>query len=78
VGNQNLPTLSTENRFNQIHLESVANAALLQTYHSTQIPRVRPLTLGDRMNLLSLTEPNPTDSMVKVKVSEQRDAEKCG
>jgi hypothetical protein len=29
------------------------------------------------MNLLSLTEPNPTDSIVKVKVSQYRDTEKC-
>jgi hypothetical protein len=50
---------------------------MLQTLsHSTLIPRTRPLTLGDKTNFLSVNEPNHTDSMVKVKVSQYRDA-KC-
>jgi hypothetical protein len=51
---------------------NIANVA-----YSTLIPRIRPLTLGDRINFLSLTEPNPTDSMVKVEVFQHTDAEKC-
>ena len=30
------------------------------------------------MNCLHLTEPNPTDNLGKVKVSQQTDADKCG
>jgi len=42
-----------------------------------QIPRTCPLNLGERMNFLHLTEPNPTHSLGKFKVSHQTDAEKC-
>jgi hypothetical protein len=37
-----------------------------------------PLTSQDRTNCLHLTEPNPTDNLGKVKVSQQRVADKCG
>jgi len=40
-----------------------------------QIPRTCPLTLGDRMNFLHLTELNPTHNPGKMKVSHQTDAE---
>jgi hypothetical protein len=35
------------------------------------------LILGDRMNLLPLTEVDPTESLGWVKVSQQVDAERC-
>jgi hypothetical protein len=38
---------------------------------------MRPLTLGDRLNFLSLTEPNPTEDLVQVKVSQQLGSENC-
>jgi hypothetical protein len=44
-------------------LRAGQKAAPSQTCHITQIPRTRPLTLGDRMNFLPLTEPNPTDNL---------------
>jgi len=34
------------------------------------------LTLGERMNFVPLTEPNPTESLGWVKISQQTDAEK--
>ena len=46
--------------------------------YDMQIPSTRPLTLGDRMNFLPLTEPNLTDSLGLMKASQQIDAEKCG
>jgi hypothetical protein len=52
-------------------------AAQLHTSYSTQVPSTRPSTLLDRTNFLRLTEPNPTNSMGHVKVSQQTDAEKC-
>ena len=42
-----------------------------------QISRTCPLTLGDWVNFLPLTKPNPTDILGKVKVSQQTDASKC-
>jgi len=42
-----------------------------------QISRTHPLTLGDWVNFLPLTEPNSTDIPGKVKVSQQTDAPKC-
>jgi len=38
---------------------------------------MRPLTLGDRIYFLSLTEPNPTDDLGQVKVSQQLGSENC-
>jgi len=35
------------------------------------------LTLGNRMNILPPTEPNSTNNLGEVKVSQQIDAEKC-
>jgi len=45
--------------------------------YSTQIPRTRPLTLGDRVNFLPLTEANPTHNLGQVKSSQQIDVDKC-
>ena len=45
--------------------------------YSKQIRRLRPLTLGDRTNYLSLTESNPTDDLGQVKVSQQLGSENC-
>jgi hypothetical protein len=53
------------------------NGTIAYVSCSTLIPRTRPLTLGDRMNFLPKTDPNPTDSLGQVKVSTQRDAERC-
>jgi len=38
-------------------------AVVLQMCHSMQIPRTCTLTLGRWVNLLPLTEPNPTNSL---------------
>ena len=48
-------------------------AVLLQMHQSMQIPRTCTLTLQDRMNLLPLTEPNPTNNMI----SECFPADRC-
>lgn len=46
------------------YLESVAKGITIANVpYSVQIPRTCPLTLGDRMNFVSLIEPNPTDSL---------------
>ena len=42
-----------------------------------QITGTRPLTIGDRMGFLALTEPNPTDALGEVKFTQQIAAEKC-
>ena len=42
-----------------------------------QIPSIHPFTLGDRMHFLPLTEPNPTNSLTEVKVSQQIDTKQC-
>ena len=70
--------MSTEYRFNQQHLKSGAKSSTITNVPiRTQISRTRPLTLGDRMNLLPLTELNSTDNLGQVKVSQQTEAEKC-
>ena len=62
----------------KIILKSGAKSSIITNVsYSTQIPRTMPQTLGDRMNFLPLTEPNPTDSLGQAKVSQQTDAEKC-
>jgi len=38
-----------------------------------QISSTRPLILGHGLNLFPLNEPNPTDSLGQVKVSQQTD-----
>jgi hypothetical protein len=35
-----------------------------------QIPRIRPLTLRDRITFLPLAEPNPNENVGQVKVSQ--------
>jgi hypothetical protein len=45
--------------------------------HSTEIPRTRPLALGDWMNFFLMTEANSTENLWQV-VSQQIDVEKCG
>ena len=75
---QNLPQMCTEYRFNQQILKSGAtSSAVTNRSYGTQIARMCPLILGDRMNLLLLTEPAPTNSLGWVKVSQQIDAERC-
>ena len=60
------------------YLESVAkNSTIANVPYSMQIPRTCPLNLGDRMNFVSLIEPNPTDSLGLEKVSQQTGVEKC-
>jgi len=69
-GHQKLPKVHREYRFTQRHLKSGAKSSTITNVsYRTQIPRTRPLTSGERMNLLPLTEPNPTDSLGQVKVS---------
>jgi hypothetical protein len=53
------------------------NSTITNVTCSTHIPRTHPLTLAEKINFLPLIEPNHSDSMVKVKVSQHRDAEKC-
>jgi len=53
-------------------------AVLLQSSYRLQISRTHPLTLGDWVNFLPLTEPNLTDILGKVKDSQQTDSAKCG
>jgi len=63
-GHQKLPKISRELWFKQEHLNSGAESSTLANVsYSTQIPRTRPLTLGDRVNFFPLTEPNPTNCL---------------
>jgi hypothetical protein len=50
--------------FNQKHIKRGAKCSTITNVsYSTQIPRTRPLTLGDRVNFLPLTEGNPTHNL---------------
>jgi hypothetical protein len=70
--------MSRECRFSQIILKSEATSSTVTNVsYGVQISRTCPLILGDGMNLFPLTEPNPTDSLGWVKVSQQIDAEGC-
>ena len=70
--------MSAEYRFNQNILKSEAKSSTVTNVsYDTQIPRMFPLILGDRMNLLPPTEPDQTDSLEWVKVSQQIGAERC-
>jgi hypothetical protein len=45
-------------------LKSGAKSSIITNMsYDMQIPRTHPLTLGDRLNFLPLTEPNPTDNL---------------
>ena len=78
IGHQKLPGIHSEYRFNHNYLKSVAKSnTVTNVSYSTQIPRTCPLTSGDRMNFLLLTEHNYTDSLGYVKVSQQTDDKKC-
>jgi len=57
-GQQKLPKNLENIGLTNKHLKSGAKG---RTIRSMQIPRTHPLTLGDRMNFLPLTEPNPTN-----------------
>ena len=64
--------MSREYWFNQNILKSGAKSSTVtKVSYGTQIPRMFPFILGDRMNLLLPNEPDPTDSLVWVKVSQQ-------
>ena len=66
------PKISRDYRFNQKHLKSGANSSTITNIScGTRVPKTRPLTLEDRMNILPLTEHNPTDSLGWVKVLQQ-------
>jgi len=70
--------ISREYRFNQKHLKSGAISSIIPNVaYSMQIPGTCPLTIGDRMDFLALTEPNPTDTVGEVKFIQQIVAEKC-
>ena len=72
IGHQKLPGIHSEYRFNHNYLKSVAKSSTVTNVsYSTQIPRTCPLTSGDRMNFLPLTDHNYTDSLGYVKVSQQ-------
>ena len=61
---QKLPKMSTEYWFNQNIIKSEAkNSTGTNVSFGTQIGRMFCLILADRMNLLLLTEPDPTDSL---------------
>ena len=78
VVTKKLPKISREYRYNKKQLRSgTKNGTTAHVSCSTLISRTRPLTLGDRVNFLPQTDPNPTDSLGQVKVSTQRDAERC-
>ena len=82
--------LSAEGVFTRNLLKYIENIVLAQNIlksgaqsstatnvsYSTQIPRTCLLTLGDRMNFLPLTEPNATDNLGQMKVSQPVDVEK--
>jgi hypothetical protein len=42
-----------------------------------QIPRIKPLTVGNMVNFLPLTEHMPIDNLEWVNVSQDVDDEKC-
>jgi hypothetical protein len=68
--------MSGEYRFNQKHFESgTKTITITDVSHRKQIPSTRPFILGNGLNLFPLNEPNPTDSLGQVKVSQQIDAE---
>jgi hypothetical protein len=61
---QALPKISREYGFNQKHLESGERSSTITNMsYSTKILRICHLTLGDGMNFLPLTEPNPTNNL---------------
>ena len=69
-GLQKLHKIYREYWFTQKHLKSGAKSSTITNVSfRTQISRTRPLTWGDGMNLLPVTEPKPTDSLKQVKVS---------
>jgi hypothetical protein len=43
----------------------------------TKVPYNMPLTLGEKVNFLPLTEPSPINNLGYVKVSQHTDDEKC-
>jgi len=56
--------ISREYRFNQKHLKSGAKSSIIPNVaYSMQISGTCPLTVGDRMDFLALTEPNPSDTL---------------
>jgi len=70
--------MSRDYQFNQKILKSgLTSSTVTKVSYGTQIPEMCPLILGDRMNLHLPTEPDPTDSLGWVKVSQQLDAERC-
>jgi len=72
---KNLESIGT---YNQKQLRSGAkNSTTAHVSCTTLISRTRLLTLGVRMTFLPQTDPNPTNSLGQVKVSTQRDAERC-
>jgi hypothetical protein len=76
-GHQKLPKMSREYTFNQIILKSGATSSTVTSVsYGMQISRTCLLILGDGMNLLLQTEPNPTDSLGWVKVYIDR-CERC-
>jgi len=63
-GWQNLPLISREQNFNEKYLMSgTKSITFTDMSYSMQIPRTHPLTLGDGMNFLPLTEPDRTDNL---------------
>jgi hypothetical protein len=75
---QKLPKMSNEYWFNQNILKSEAKSSTVTNMsYGTQISRMLPMILGDRMNLLPPTEPDTTGSLQWVKVSQQIHAERC-
>jgi hypothetical protein len=75
-GHQKLPKISTEYRSNQKQSEYSKKQYYYNMSYRMEIPRTHPLILGDRMNPF-LTEPNTTNSLRQVKVSQQINAENC-